>query len=88
MAACMKHSRESVIDVEGGNYPEVPKVPVTTRKNVLYAFALPGYHASLRIGTVLVPKKVVLLRTGHALAFERKGNIPRYFITGVKIAYN
>jgi alpha-L-fucosidase len=74
MAKWMQHSKEAVVDVEGGNYPEVSKVPVTVKKNVLYAFALPGYQADLQIGTPLHPQKVILLRTGQSLTFKQEGN--------------
>jgi len=73
LAGWMKHSQESVMGVEGGNYPEESKVPVTVGKNAIYAFALPGNLAALRVVTSLDPKKVVLLRTGQALAYESKG---------------
>ncbi|WP_316836405.1 alpha-L-fucosidase [Pedobacter nutrimenti] len=74
MAIWMKHSKESVADVEGGNYPEVSNVPVTVKNNILYAFALPGYQGTMKIGTSSTPKKVVLLRTGKSLQFKKDGN--------------
>ncbi len=74
MALWMKHSKEAVVDVEGGNYPEVSNVPVTAKTNTLYAFALPGHQGTLKIGTSSVPKKVTLLRTGQPLQFKKNGD--------------
>ncbi|MGJ7030086.1 alpha-L-fucosidase [Niabella hirudinis] len=74
MAAWMLHSKESVIDVTGGNYPEASTVPVTARgNNILYAFAMPAYQGYIKIETTGEPKKVTLLRTGQTLSFKREG---------------
>lgn len=74
MAAWMKHSKESVIDVTGGNYPEASSVPVTLKgSNILYAFAMPQYQGDIKIEAEGNPQKVILLRNGQALAFKKEG---------------
>lgn len=74
MSVWMKHSKESVVDTQGGNYPEVSSVPVTVKDNIIYAFALPGYQGDIKIGTSRIPKKVILLRTGKVLEFTKNND--------------
>lgn len=75
MALWMKHSQESVTNVEGGNYPEKSVVPVTNKANTIYAFAFPNYQAELKISTSVKPKNVILLRTGQILKYRQEGDV-------------
>lgn len=69
LAQWMQHSKEAVVDVEGGNYPEKSNVPVTLKKNVVYAFALPNHQAALKVSLQHRPTKAILLRNGKTLHF-------------------
>ncbi|MGJ1422305.1 alpha-L-fucosidase [Sphingobacterium spiritivorum] len=74
MAQWMKHSQESILDTEGGNYPEKSNVPVTVKGNAIYAFAMPGYQGEMNVVSNGIPRSVTLLRTGEKVSFEKDGN--------------
>lgn len=72
MALWMKHSGESVFDVEGGGFPSTANQPVTVKgDSVMYAHAFPNFHQSIIIKKIgKTPRKAILLRTGKEIPFS------------------
>ena len=68
----MKHSGESVFDVEGGGFPSTANQPVTVKgDSVMYAHAFPNFHQSIIIKKIgKTPQKAILLRTGKEIPFS------------------
>ena len=69
MAQWMKHSGESVIDVQAGPFPEKANQPVTVKNpQTLYAHAFPNCHQAIVIrGISAAPARAILLRTGDSI---------------------
>lgn len=82
MGKWMKHSGESVFDVEKGGYPETANQPVTTKGDkIMYVHVLPGFHPDAVIEKVgKAPKKAILLRTGKDVPFTYKDSTLRVSI--------
>lgn len=70
MSVWMKHSGESVRNVQAGNYPEKSTIPITVKDNVIYAFALPAYLGEMKITVTKKPQKIFMLRTKRAIPFS------------------
>lgn len=69
MATWMKHSGESIYNVEGGNFPEKDNQPTTVKKDTTYVHVYPNFHKKVVVGDVKeAPKTAVLLRTGEPIA--------------------
>lgn len=67
MGKWMKHSGESIYDVQGGPYPEKADQPVTIKgDSIMYVHVFPGWHGCVTVKDVKSsPKKAFLLRTGE-----------------------
>lgn len=74
MTIWMKHSQESISNVQGGNYPEHASIPVTFTGNTIYAFLMPGHQGEISITVNGSPKAVTLLRTGDKIPFRKEGD--------------
>jgi len=74
MAAWMKHSSVSVLDVEAGPYPERCDAPVTVKGNVWYVHFLSRQQAAATLMGVRAPKAARLLRTGRPAAWKVDGD--------------
>jgi len=66
----MKHSGESLFDVEPGPWPEKCNVPVTMRKNVWYVQVPPGFNENIEIHRTARPLDVRLLRTQEKIEYN------------------
>lgn len=74
MAAWMKHSAESVFDVEAGPYPQRASVPVTVKGAVWYLhFLTPGQLTATLTGAKH-PASARVLRTGRPARVQRDGD--------------
>lgn len=73
----MKHSGESVYDVQGGSYPEKAEQPVTLKgDSIMYIHIFPDFHKMVFVRNVSSkPIKAVLLRTGKEVPFFYDDNI-------------
>lgn len=82
MGEWMKHSGESVYDVQGGPYPEKANQPVTLKGNrTMYVHLLPGFQADATVEDVKSkPVKAILLRTGKEVDFSYENHVLKIFV--------
>lgn len=68
----MKHSGESVYDVQGGGFPEKANQPVTVKGDtIMYVHVFPNFHKSVKVKDLKSkPIRAVLLRTGEEVSFD------------------
>jgi alpha-L-fucosidase len=69
----MSHSRQSVVDVERGPWPERANVPVTRRNGVWYLHVLSEHDGAVEVEAVPQPSGVRLLRTGGPVMYDYDG---------------
>ena len=82
MAKWMKHSKESVIGVNAGPWPEEVNTPVTTNAGVAYLHFLPGDTSSVIWKNAPKPTRAILLRNNQPVDFKHSNgtleiNLPR-----------
>ena len=70
VADWMKHSGESIFDVQPGAYPDQSDVPVTVRDKRWYLHISPDFGNSVALSGVDKPESVKLLRTGTKLEYK------------------
>ncbi len=77
MGKWMKHSGESVYDVQGGPYPEKANQPVTIKgNNTMYVHLFPDFHSTVIVKDVKSkPSKAILLRTGEEVHFSYANHV-------------
>lgn len=73
MAGWMKHSGESVFDVEPGLYPDRSDVPVTIKGGTWYLHFLPPKQRAATLTGIKPPSSARLLRTGQAASWKADG---------------
>jgi alpha-L-fucosidase len=74
MAGWMKHSGESVFDVEVGPYPERSDVPVTVKGGAWYLHFLSRQQRTATLTGVNPPSSAKLLRTGQSVPWKKDGD--------------
>jgi alpha-L-fucosidase len=73
MARWMRHSGESVFDVEAGPYPERSDVPVTIKGGTWYLHFLSPTQRAATLTGIKPPSSVRVLRTGQAASWKEDG---------------
>ena len=71
----MKHSKESVIGVNAGPWPEEVNTPVTTNDGVAYLHFLPGETSPVIRKNAPKPTRAILLRTNQPIDFKHSNGI-------------
>lgn len=74
MAGWMKHSAESVYDVQAGPFPDRSTCPVTIHGNTWYVHFLDFQRRQALLKGVAAPRSAVLLRTGKPVAWKPEGD--------------
>lgn len=75
MSTWMKHSKESVIGVKAGPWPEDVNTPVTTNDGVAYIHFLPGDSSTVIWKNTTKPQKAFLLRNKQKIDFKYDNGI-------------
>ena len=73
MARWMRHSGESVFDVEAGPYPERSDVPVTIKGGTWYLHFLSPTQRAATLTGIKPPSSIRVLRTGQAASWKEDG---------------
>ncbi len=74
LAAWMKHSAESVYDVEAGPYPQQCTCPVTVKGRTWYVHFVDYHRSVAAIKGKGAPKSAILLRTGKPVVWRKEGD--------------